>query len=163
VGPVALVYPDGVFYQNIKVADVAEIVEEHLPEGTRRYRVWSATRPAPKSRFAEMRDVEFFNRQGQDRAAQLRPDRPAEDRDYIARDGYGALAKAAHRHDPETIVAESAGLGPARPRRRRLSDGLKWRFAQQQKEETSTSCATPTRATPAPSWTAPCSKAIRTR
>ncbi len=33
VGPVALVYPDGVFYQNIKVDDVPEIVEEHLLKG----------------------------------------------------------------------------------------------------------------------------------
>ena len=29
-GPVALVYPDGVFYQNVHVDDVPEIVEEHL-------------------------------------------------------------------------------------------------------------------------------------
>ena len=32
-GPVALVYPDGVFYQNIKIEDVHEVVEEHLLKG----------------------------------------------------------------------------------------------------------------------------------
>ncbi len=32
-GPVALVYPDGVFYQNVHVEDVPEIVEEHLLKG----------------------------------------------------------------------------------------------------------------------------------
>ena len=30
VGPVALIYPDGVFYQDLKPEDAREIVKEHL-------------------------------------------------------------------------------------------------------------------------------------
>jgi len=30
VGPVAVVYPDGVFYQGLKPEDAEELVEEHL-------------------------------------------------------------------------------------------------------------------------------------
>ena len=33
VGPVCVVYPDGVFYQNLKLADAEEIVKEHLLKG----------------------------------------------------------------------------------------------------------------------------------
>jgi NADP-reducing hydrogenase subunit HndC len=33
VGPVAAVYPDGVFYQGIRPDDAADIVEEHLLKG----------------------------------------------------------------------------------------------------------------------------------
>src|SRR5512138_3005376 len=33
VGPVAVVYPDGVFYQGIKPEDAREIVAEHLLKG----------------------------------------------------------------------------------------------------------------------------------
>ncbi len=29
-GPALVVYPDGVFYQNVQLSDVAEIVNEHL-------------------------------------------------------------------------------------------------------------------------------------
>ncbi len=29
-GPALVIYPEGVFYQNVQLADVAEIVEEHL-------------------------------------------------------------------------------------------------------------------------------------
>ena len=32
-GPVAVIHPDGVFYQKIKPEDAAEIVEEHLLKG----------------------------------------------------------------------------------------------------------------------------------
>jgi len=60
VGPVALVYPDGVFYQNIKVPDVAEIVEEHLLKGRVVPRLVSHA-PGTEKSIAEMRDVEFFN------------------------------------------------------------------------------------------------------
>src|SRR5664280_439996 len=53
VGPVALVYPDGVFYQNIKVPDVAEIVEEHLLKGRVVPRLVS-TAPGTDKSTAEM-------------------------------------------------------------------------------------------------------------
>ena len=63
VGPVALVYPDGVFYQNIQVEDVAEIVEEHLLKGRIVERLVShgaRHRAAPWPRCS---DIDFFNRQ----------------------------------------------------------------------------------------------------
>jgi (2Fe-2S) ferredoxin len=33
VGPAVLVYPDGIWYYNVKPDDVAEIVDEHLVKG----------------------------------------------------------------------------------------------------------------------------------
>ena len=33
VGPVMIVYPEGCFYSEVKVADIPEIVEEHLLKG----------------------------------------------------------------------------------------------------------------------------------
>ena len=51
-GPVALVYPDGVFYQNVHVEDVPELVEEHLLKGRVVERLVShapaPTRPRPR-------------------------------------------------------------------------------------------------------------------
>ncbi len=58
----ALVYPDGVFYQNIKVEDVHEIVEEHLLKGRVVERLVSHA-PGTDKTVAEMGDIEFFNRQ----------------------------------------------------------------------------------------------------
>ena len=32
-GPTVIIYPDGVWYKEVKVGDVAEIIEEHLVKG----------------------------------------------------------------------------------------------------------------------------------
>ena len=33
IGPTVLIYPDGIWYAQVRVADVAEIIEEHLLNG----------------------------------------------------------------------------------------------------------------------------------
>jgi len=135
VGPVALVYPDGVFYQNIKVPDVAEIVEEHLLKGRVVPRLVS-TAPGTEKSIAEMRDVEFFNRQVKIVLRNSGLIDPLRIEDYIARDGYGALAKAITEMTPESIVAEVLASGLRGRGGAGFPTGLKWRFAQQQKEDT---------------------------
>ena len=48
--------------------------------------------------------------------------------EYIARDGYSALAKALNEMTPEQIIDEVKKSGLARPRRRRLPHRMKWEF-----------------------------------
>ena len=86
MGPVALIYPDGVFYQNIKVPDVAEIVEEHLLTGRVVTRLVSHAPGTDKS-TAEMHDVEFFNRQVKIVLRNSGLIDPLKIEDYVARDG----------------------------------------------------------------------------
>ena len=67
-----------------------------------------------------MKDIEFFKHQ---RLIVLRNRGridPEKIEDYIAFDGYEALAKALTEMTPEEIIAEIKRFGPARPRRRRL-------------------------------------------
>ena len=78
VGPVAAVYPDGVFYQGIRPDDAADIVEEHLLKGASSIG-WSTSRPRA-SRFRGCTRSASSSEAGQDRAAQLRRHRPAADR-----------------------------------------------------------------------------------
>jgi len=134
VGPVALVYPDGVFYQNIKVPDVAEIVEEHLLKGRVVPRLVSHA-PGTEKSIAEMRDVEFFNRQVKIVLRNSGLIDPLRIEDYVARDGYGALAKALTEMTPEQIVDEALASGLRGRGGAGFPTGLKWRFAQQQKSD----------------------------
>jgi NADH-quinone oxidoreductase subunit F len=131
VGPVALVYPDGVFYQNIKVPDVTEIVEEHLLKGRIVPRLVS-TAPGTDKTTAEMRDVEFFNRQVKIVLRNSGLVDPLKIEDYIAREGYMALAKALTEMTPEQVVEEMLASGLRGRGGAGFPTGLKWRFAQQQ-------------------------------
>ncbi len=154
VGPVVLVYPDGVFYQNVKIEDVHEIVEEHLLKGRVVTRLVSHA-PGTDRSVAEMSDVEFFNRQVKIVLRNSGIIDPLKIEEYIARDGYQALAKVLTEMTPEQVVERGPAQRPARPRRRRLLHRAEVEVRRQDRVATrSTSSATPTKATPAPSWTA---------
>jgi NADH-quinone oxidoreductase subunit F len=131
VGPVALVYPDGVFYQNIKVDDVPEIVEEHLLKGRIVERLVSHA-PGTEKTQAEMTDIPFFNRQVKIVLRNSGIIDPLEIDEYIAREGYQALAKVLTEMTPEQVVDELLASGLRGRGGAGFPTGLKWRFAQQQ-------------------------------
>ena len=82
--------------------------------------------------------------------------------EYIARDGYNALKKVLST-TPEQVIEEILASGLRGRGGAGFPTGLKWKFATRaQKVTKSTSSATPTRAIPARSWTAPYWKATRT-
>ncbi len=134
MGPVALVYPDGVFYQNIQVPDVAEIVEEHLLKGRIVPRLIS-TAPGTEKSQAEMRDVEFFNRQVKIVLRNSGLIDPLRIEEYIAREGYMALAKALTEMTPAQVVDEVLASGLRGRGGAGFPTGLKWRFALQQQSD----------------------------
>ena len=109
-GPILMVHPDGVFYQRLKVEDVPFLVEEHLLKG-RPVKKLMYVPPAEREPVPKMKDIDFFKLQ---RLIVLRnrgridPERVEE---YIAYDGYAALAKALTEMTPEEIIAEVTAAG----------------------------------------------------
>nr|HPK71800.1 NAD(P)H-dependent oxidoreductase subunit E [Vicinamibacterales bacterium] len=90
-GPVLVVQPDEVFYCGLKTSDVATLVEEHLLKG-RPVRKLMYTPPSAPAPVPKLSQIPFFAKQ---KLVVLRnrglvdPERID---DYIARDGYEALA-----------------------------------------------------------------------
>jgi NADH-quinone oxidoreductase subunit F len=129
VGPVVLVYPDGVFYQNVRVEDVHEIVQEHLFKGRIVDRLVSHAPGTDKS-VAEMGDVEFFNRQVKIVLRNSGIIDPLKIEEYIARQGYQALAKVLTDMTPEQVVSEVLRSGLRGRGGAGFPTGLKWKFAR---------------------------------
>ena len=134
-GPVALVYPDGVFYQNVHVEDIPEIVEEHLLKGRIVERLVSHA-PGTDRTQAEMDDIPFFNRQVKIVLRNSGIIDPLKIDEYIAREGYQALAKVLTEMTPEQVVEEVLASGLRGRGGAGFPTGMKWKFAQAQDNDT---------------------------
>jgi NADH:ubiquinone oxidoreductase subunit F (NADH-binding)/(2Fe-2S) ferredoxin/Pyruvate/2-oxoacid:ferredoxin oxidoreductase delta subunit len=110
-GPIVVVKPDDIFYQFITEADVPRLVEEHFVKG-RTVPSLMYTPPGGTDVIPKMNDIPFFAKQRLIALGNKGIIDPESIDEYIARDGYKALAKALLEMTPEAIIAEigTAGL-----------------------------------------------------
>ncbi|MHC4529534.1 MAG: (2Fe-2S) ferredoxin domain-containing protein, partial [Planctomycetota bacterium] len=128
-GPILIVQPDGIFYQRLKGEDIPLLVEEHLLKG-RPVKSLMYVPPGEEVPVPELRAIPFFKDQ---RLIALRnrgmidPDKIEE---YIARDGYKALAKALTSMKPEEVIATMKESGLRGRGGAGFPTGLKWEFCR---------------------------------
>ena len=127
LGPIMIVYPEGSFYSQVQVEDIPEIVEEHLLKGrivTRLLYDETVTETEVKS----LNDTKFYAKQERVALRNCGVIDPENIDEYIAYDGYQALAKCLTEYKPEDVinVIKESGLrgrgGGGFP------TGLKWSF-----------------------------------
>ncbi len=128
LGPVLVLYPEGVFYQKVGVEDVAEIVEEHLVRGRVVQRLLYKE-PLSEEILEKMADLEFFRRQYRIALHNTGAIDPDNIEEYIARDGYFALGKVLSEMTPETVISEIKQSGLRGRGGGGFPTGLKWEFA----------------------------------
>ncbi len=135
VGPVVIVYPEGAFYSKVKKEDVPRIVSEHLLKGRMVTDLLYHDRVHEDNAVKSLDQVEFYKKQKRMALRNCGLIDPENIKEYIAFDGYQALAKVLTKMTPdETIqVIKASGLrgrgGAGFP------TGLKWEFTARAKSD----------------------------
>ena len=128
-GPIVIVYPEGAFYNKVKVEDVPEIVEEHLLKGRIVQRLlhkeMSEETETPAS---SLDNVEFYRKQKRIALRNCGVIDPENIDEYIARDGYKALEKVLFEMEPQQVIDELKKSGLRGRGGGGFSTGMKWQF-----------------------------------
>jgi len=124
-GPIMVVQPEGVFYQQLKETDLERIVEQHLiggePVTDCLYHHTVDGTPIPK-----MADIPFFSKQKLIALRNKGVVDPERIDSYLARDGYRALARALHELTPAQVLAEVKRSGLRGRGGGGFPSGVKW-------------------------------------
>lgn len=125
LGPVMVIYPEGVFYQKVKPEDVPEIVSEHLLKG-RPVRRLLYQRPDSGTVHEKLKEIDFFRRQKRVALRNTGVIDPAVIEEYVARDGYQALGKVLSQMSPEEVIDVLKRSGLRGRGGAGFPTGLKW-------------------------------------
>ena len=129
VGPIITVKPDGIFYQNLKEEDIPYLVEEHFLKGRPVQRLMY-TPPKEKEAIPKMMDIGFFAHQTLIALKNRGLIDPEKIDEYIARNGYRALAKVLTSMTPEEVINEIKDSGLRGRGGAGFPTGLKWEFCK---------------------------------
>jgi NADH:ubiquinone oxidoreductase subunit F (NADH-binding)/(2Fe-2S) ferredoxin len=131
-GPIMVVYPEGVMYYRVSPEDVAEIVSEHLVKGrfVKRLMIPEAQKEAGIP--VNVEETNFFKKQRRIALRNCGTVNPEVIEEYIARDGYQALAKALTSMKPADVIQEVKISGLRGRGGGGFPTGNKWDFAAKQ-------------------------------
>ncbi len=126
-GPIMVVYPEGAFYGNVKVSDVDEIVDEHLIKG-RIVKRMLLTDDTVSGAASSLKDTDFYKKQKRLALRNCGIIDPESIDEYIAVDGYQALAKCLTELKPAEVIQIVKDSGLRGRGGGGFSTGLKWSF-----------------------------------
>ncbi|MCL2611583.1 MAG: NADH-quinone oxidoreductase subunit NuoF [Defluviitaleaceae bacterium] len=127
-GPVVIIYPEGAFYSHVKPEDIPNIVEKHIVNGkiVEELLLEGALKDGELIPFNK---VPFYNKQERISLRLCGLVNPENILEYIAFDGYKALAKAVTSMKPEQILEEVTNSGLRGRGGGGFRTGIKWGFA----------------------------------
>jgi len=130
LGPVMLVYPDKVFYQQLKPADIETIVKDHFIKGrpvAEKILVSETTRAIIEK---EQQQSDFFRKQTKIVLSNCGRIDPENIEEYISENGYAALGSVLTSSNPDTVLDTIKRSGLRGRGGGGFPTGRKWEFVK---------------------------------
>jgi NADH:ubiquinone oxidoreductase subunit F (NADH-binding)/(2Fe-2S) ferredoxin len=128
-GPIVKIFPEGVFYVNVKMSDVEDIVDQHLVDGKKVSRLLYED-PATKEKKTTSDDISFYKLQKRVALRNCGLINPEKIEEYIATGGYQALARVLTQMTPDQVIDEMKKSGLRGRGGAGFLTGKKWEFAR---------------------------------
>ena len=139
LGPIMIIYPEGTFYSRVTPEDVPEIVSEHLLKGRIVERlVYNDTGDAKgedEAVAASLSETAFYKKQKRVALRNCGVINPEVIDEYIAMDGYFALAKVLKEMTPDDVINTILASGLRGRGGGGFPTGRKWMFAKASKSD----------------------------
>ena len=104
LGPIMIVYPEGCFYSMVKEEEIPEIVREHLLHGRIVKHLLYQETVNEDGSIKSLNQTDFYKKQVRIALRNCGLIDPEDIREYIANDGYQALAKCLTELKPEDVI-----------------------------------------------------------
>ena len=128
LGPIMIVYPEGVFYSMVTPEDIPEIVEEHFLKGRVVKRLVYKETLTENDGVKSLNEVDFYKNQMRIALRNCGVINPEDIEEYIAYDGYKALGKVLTEMKPQEVIDEIKKSGLRGRGGAGFSTGMKWQF-----------------------------------
>ncbi|MBR5727499.1 MAG: NADH-quinone oxidoreductase subunit NuoF [Muribaculaceae bacterium] len=128
-GPIVKVIPDNTFYTQVTPEDAEEIVKSHIIGGKRVERLLYVD-PKTDKHVSDSKHMDFYRKQLRIALRNCGLIDPENIEDYIARDGYMALANALTKQTPEEVIDIMKKSGLRGRGGAGFPTGMKWGFAR---------------------------------
>ena len=128
-GPIVVIHPGDIFYKNVEKEDILEIVSETIISGKIIDRLLYED-PKTGKKIAKETEVPFYSKQERIILADNGKIDPTNIEDYIAIDGYSALAKALFNMKPEKVIDKIKKSGLRGRGGGGFPTGRKWEYCR---------------------------------
>ncbi len=129
-GPIVKILPDNTFYVQVKPENVEEIINEHIIKGRKVERLLYID-PKTQQHKEDSKHMGFYKKQMRIALRNCGFINPENIDEYIARDGYKALASVLERNDPDGTIEDIKKSGLRGRGGAGFPTGMKWSLCRQ--------------------------------